>query len=90
MERLGYWRDPLNSWNRDIGNEHDLLPAPSSAAGRGGICFGVSLVHTKFCERSRIQVTLEFPPDLDRLPETVEVGLFNALQEALENGHRHA
>ena len=27
MERLGYWRDPLNSWNRDIGNAHDLLLA---------------------------------------------------------------
>ena len=63
---------------------------PSTAAGRGRICFCVSLVHTKFCERSRIQVTLEFPLDLDRLPETVEVGLFNALPEALENGHRHA
>ena len=83
MERLGYWRDPLNSWNRDIGNEHDLLLAPSSVARRGGISFCGSLVHARFCERSRIQVTLEFPPDLDRLPETVEVGLFNALQEAL-------
>ena len=51
--------------------------------GEAGFAFCGSLVHARFCERSRIQVTLEFPPDLDRLPETVEVGLFNALQEAL-------
>ena len=33
---------------------------------------------------------MKLTTDIPSMPETVEVGLFYALQEALENGHRHA
>ncbi len=43
-----------------------------------------------FGQRSGIKVTLEMPPDLQRLPVPVETALFRILQEALTNVHRHA
>jgi len=43
-----------------------------------------------FSERSGIKVTLHIPPELKRLPGTVELVLFRLLQESLTNIHRHA
>ena len=43
-----------------------------------------------FSERSGIQVKLNIPHKLQRLPETLELVLFRVLQEALTNIHRHA
>src|SRR5579862_3485601 len=43
-----------------------------------------------FGERSGIKVNFETSDDLDRLPDSIEVGLFRILQEALTNVHRHA
>ena len=43
-----------------------------------------------FGQRSGIAVTLEAPDDLERLPDTIEIALFRALQEALTNVHRHS
>jgi len=43
-----------------------------------------------FGKRSGIEVNLEIPPDLGRLPEGVELALFRALQECLTNVHRHS
>ena len=37
-----------------------------------------------------IPVSLEVPPDLPRLPESVEIALFRILQESLTNVHRHS
>jgi signal transduction histidine kinase len=43
-----------------------------------------------FSQRSGIPVSLELPPDLQRLPEAVEIALFRVLQESLTNVHRHS
>jgi two-component system, NarL family, sensor kinase len=41
-------------------------------------------------QRSGIQMTLNAPDSLPRLPEAIELVLFRALQEALTNVHRHS
>jgi signal transduction histidine kinase len=43
-----------------------------------------------FTDRSGIQVKLDLPTKLDRLPEPVELALFRILQESLTNIHRHS
>jgi PAS domain S-box-containing protein len=43
-----------------------------------------------FAERSGIDVTLDLPDALQRLPQDVETALFRVVQEALINIHRHA
>jgi signal transduction histidine kinase len=43
-----------------------------------------------FAQRSGIQIRLDFPPEIGRLPRPVELGLFRVLQESLTNIHRHA
>ena len=43
-----------------------------------------------FSKRSGVQVALDAPPDLERLPDEVEIALFRVVQESLGNIHRHA
>jgi signal transduction histidine kinase len=43
-----------------------------------------------FAQRSGIQIRLDFPQEIGRLPRPVELGLFRVLQESLTNIHRHA
>jgi signal transduction histidine kinase len=43
-----------------------------------------------FSKRSKVQVTLEIPEDLPRMPQDVELALFRILQEALTNIHKHS
>jgi PAS domain S-box-containing protein len=43
-----------------------------------------------FGQRSGLNVTLDAPSDLGRLPDSVELALFRVLQEALTNVHRHS
>jgi len=43
-----------------------------------------------FSQRSDLQVTLDAPNDLGRLPDAIELALFRVLQEALTNVHRHS
>jgi PAS domain S-box-containing protein len=43
-----------------------------------------------FSERSRIEVSLEVPKDMGRLPRDLELGLFRIMQECLTNVHRHS
>ena len=45
---------------------------------------------TDFSERSKIQVDLELPPDLGRLPGELELLIFRVVQESLTNIHRHS
>src|SRR5208282_3827630 len=41
-------------------------------------------------QRSGLNVTLDAPTDLGRLPDEIELALFRVLQEALTNVHRHS
>jgi signal transduction histidine kinase len=41
-------------------------------------------------QRSGLNVTLDAPSDLGRLPDAIELALFRVLQEALTNVHRHS
>jgi signal transduction histidine kinase len=43
-----------------------------------------------FGQRSGVQVTLDAPEELKRLPDPIELALFRVLQEALTNVHRHS
>ncbi|HZP18185.1 MAG TPA: sensor histidine kinase [Terriglobales bacterium] len=43
-----------------------------------------------FSARSNIQVNLDIPPDLRRLPPPTELALFRVMQEALNNVHRYS
>lgn len=43
-----------------------------------------------FATRSSLQVTLELPPELGRLPQAVETTIFRLVQESLTNIHRHS
>jgi len=44
----------------------------------------------EFAKRSGIQVQLDLPDGIDRLPELAEIALFRILQESLTNVHRHS
>jgi signal transduction histidine kinase len=43
-----------------------------------------------FAQRSGIQVKIDVPENLGRLPKAIELGLFRILQESLTNIHRHS
>lgn len=43
-----------------------------------------------FSRRSEVQVKLEIPENLQRMPQDVELALFRILQEALTNIHKHS
>lgn len=43
-----------------------------------------------FAKRGGIRAKINFPENMDRLPESVELALFRVLQESLTNVHRHS
>jgi signal transduction histidine kinase len=43
-----------------------------------------------FAQRSGIEVVVNLPDDVDRLPKPLALGLFRVLQESLTNIHRHS
>jgi signal transduction histidine kinase len=43
-----------------------------------------------FADRSKIQVSLDLPSDLGRLPPEMETAIFRIVQECLTNVHRHS
>jgi signal transduction histidine kinase len=43
-----------------------------------------------YSERCHVQVKLDLPADLERMPDEIELTLFRALQESLTNIHRHS
>jgi signal transduction histidine kinase len=43
-----------------------------------------------FCQRSEIEVQLDMPPDMERLPRDMELTIFRVIQESLTNVHRHS
>lgn len=43
-----------------------------------------------FSERSGIQIDLEMPADIAKLPDLIELAVFRVMQECLTNVHRHS
>jgi signal transduction histidine kinase len=43
-----------------------------------------------FSERSKVKVNLDFPEELGRLPNEMELTIFRMIQECLTNVHRHS
>jgi two-component system, NarL family, sensor kinase len=43
-----------------------------------------------FTTRSTVQVSLELPSELGRLPQQMEITIFRLIQESLTNIHRHS
>ena len=43
-----------------------------------------------FSERSKVEVRLEMPSEIERLPQEMELSIFRMVQECLTNIHRHA
>jgi signal transduction histidine kinase len=43
-----------------------------------------------FAQRSGVEVQLDIPDEMARLPKSIELGLFRVLQESLTNIHRHS
>lgn len=44
----------------------------------------------QFQERCRVQVMLDVPANLERLPRDIEIAIFRIVQESLANVHRHS
>jgi signal transduction histidine kinase len=55
-----------------------------------GLASAVRAFADEFSRRSKIQATVEFPEDLERLPKEIELALFRMVQEGLANVHRHS
>ena len=55
-----------------------------------GLCAALRWYVHGFSQRSGIDVDLDAPLDLPRLPRHVETALFRVVQECLTNVHRHS
>ena len=55
-----------------------------------GLLFAIHWYVEGFVERSNIQVDLDLPEELGRLPQDLETTVFRIVQEALTNVHRHS
>jgi signal transduction histidine kinase len=55
-----------------------------------GLCTALQWYATGFGRRSGIEISLDLPAQLGRLPRNVETAVFRIVQECLTNIHRHA
>jgi len=55
-----------------------------------GLASAIAWYVDGFARRSGIEVALDMPGEVGRLPESLELGLFRVLQESLTNIHRHS
>lgn len=78
----------LDLSSRDIRTLSYLLHPP--LLDESGLAAAVRWFADGFSQRSGVQVKLEVPPDLQRLPEEIEIAVFRIVQEGLTNTHRHS
>jgi signal transduction histidine kinase len=55
-----------------------------------GFCSAAKWLADGFSRRGKVQVKLEVPDGLTRMPQEVELALFRILQEGLTNVHKHS
>jgi signal transduction histidine kinase len=55
-----------------------------------GLASAIRWYAEEFSKRSKIQLNLDLPAALDRLPPDVEISVFRIIQECLTNVHRHS
>jgi signal transduction histidine kinase len=65
----------------------DLRPPTIDSLGLGAAL--QSYTHD-WCIRTDIEITLDLPPNLARLPEALELSIFRIVQEGLSNVRKHA
>lgn len=83
--------DSLNLANgigRDLRTHAYLLHPP--LLDERGLSAALQWLAEGFTRRSGIQVKLDLPARLGRLPDAVELTIFRVVQESLSNIHRHA
>jgi PAS domain S-box-containing protein len=78
----------LDQSSRDIRTLSYLLHPPM--LDERGLAAAVRWFADGFTQRSGVQVKLEVSPELQRLPEEIEMALFRIVQEGLSNIHRHS
>ena len=78
----------LDDATREIRTLAQLLHPP--LLEEAGLPSAIRWLAENFGERAQIDVDLKLAPDLERLPEHVEIALFRVVQESLNNVHRHS
>ena len=87
-ELLAECRDILEKSITETRTLSHLLHPP--LLDEAGFASAASWFVNGFSQRSGIPVSLDLPPDMPRLSESVEIALFRILQESLTNVHRHS
>jgi signal transduction histidine kinase len=78
----------VNEVSREIRTISHLLHPP--LLDEAGLASALRWYTEGFAKRSRIEVSLEIPDELGRLPTDAEIALFRVVQECLTNIHRHS
>jgi len=74
--------------SREIRTISHLLHPP--LLDEAGLASALRWYTEGFAKRSRIEVEVEIPPEMGRLPSDAEIALFRVVQECLTNIHRHS
>jgi len=74
--------------SREIRTLSFLLHPPLLDAS--GLASALRCYVAGFSRRSGIRVSVQIPPDLERMPQELELALFRIVQECLANVHRHS
>jgi len=78
----------VDEMSRQIRTMSYLLHPP--LLDEAGLCSAVRWYADGFSARSEVEVTLDLPSNLGRLPADLEITLFRLIQESLTNIHRHS
>jgi PAS domain S-box-containing protein len=80
--------DLIQEVSREIRTISHLLHPP--LLDEAGLASALRWYVEGFAKRSGIEVDLEIPEDLGRLPNQTEIAMFRVVQECLTNIHRHS
>lgn len=78
----------VDEMNRQLRTMSYLLHPP--LLDEAGLVSAVKWYVEGFATRSAVEVSLELPSELGRLPQQMEITIFRLIQESLTNIHRHS